>query len=170
MALWSTIPLTRFLVQYQLARLLSAETGAIALAFTIAAPARTTVVCRDGSNEHPICLEGFMALISCPDCNHKISDSAASCPNCGRIMLAYNDLNFPSYHVATVALVIAVLAPAIPATAPWWLKIAASGSLALIMATITWIWPAIAERVRLRKLLRQSGSKGTKYSPRKDVA
>jgi hypothetical protein len=41
-----------------------------------------------------------MALINCPDCNHMVSDNAASCPSCGRVMLAYNDLNFPGYHVA----------------------------------------------------------------------
>jgi hypothetical protein len=110
-----------------------------------------------------------MALINCPDCNHKVSDNAAACPSCGRVMLAYNDLNFPGYHVATVALVIAILAPAIPATAPWWLKIAATAILALVMAAITWILPAIIERLGLRKALRRNGSKAAKYSPRKDV-
>lgn len=27
-----------------------------------------------------------MALITCPDCNKEISDSAENCPNCGRPM------------------------------------------------------------------------------------
>lgn len=110
-----------------------------------------------------------MALINCPDCTHKVSDNAGACPGCGRVMLAYNDLNFPSYHVATAALVIAILAPVIPASAPWWFKIAASVTLGLVMATLTWIWPAISERLRLRKLLKRNGSNGAKYSPRKDA-
>lgn len=25
-----------------------------------------------------------MALISCPDCKHQVSDQAPTCPNCGR--------------------------------------------------------------------------------------
>lgn len=26
-----------------------------------------------------------MALIKCPECNHDVSDSAETCPNCGNI-------------------------------------------------------------------------------------
>jgi RNA polymerase subunit RPABC4/transcription elongation factor Spt4 len=26
-----------------------------------------------------------MALVKCSDCNHKISDSAKTCPNCGHV-------------------------------------------------------------------------------------
>jgi uncharacterized protein (DUF983 family) len=111
-----------------------------------------------------------MALIDCPDCNHKVSDNAASCPSCGRIMLAYNDLNFPSYHVAAAALVFAILSITIPSNAPWWLKLSATLFLVLVLTLITWIMPAVSERRQLRKARRQSKPRDTKYKPRESSA
>jgi hypothetical protein len=107
-----------------------------------------------------------MALIDCPDCNHKVSDNAASCPNCGRIILAYNDLNFPAYHLAAVAVIVAVLSTAIPSSSPWWLKLSGTLFLTLMLSAITWIIPAISERRGLRKARKQRNLQDMKYKPK----
>jgi hypothetical protein len=106
-----------------------------------------------------------MALIDCPDCKHKVSDNAAACPGCGNVLQAYNDLNFPSYHLAAAALVVAILTPVLPTNAPWWLKIGFSVGVALFLVITTWILPSIAERLRLRRLQKRGKAKGLKYTP-----
>jgi hypothetical protein len=108
-----------------------------------------------------------MALLDCPDCNQKVSDNAASCPGCGNVLRAYNDLNFPSYHLAAVALVIATLTPALTSSAPWWLRIIMSAGLALFIVITTWIVPGITEHLGLRKLQRQGMKKSAKNAKTK---
>ena len=107
-----------------------------------------------------------MALINCPDCNHQVSDNAAACPTCGNILKAYNDLNFPGYHVAAVALVVAILAPVFPGSVPWWLKILMSAGLAFFIALLTWIVPGLSEHFELRRNLKKRGLHGERYASR----
>jgi MFS superfamily sulfate permease-like transporter len=110
-----------------------------------------------------------MALIDCPDCKKRVSDNAAACPHCGNILQAYNDLNFPGYHIAAVALVVAILTPALPNGTPWWLRIILSAGLALLIAAITWILPAISERLQLRKFQKRGKIKNEKYAPQSNL-
>ena len=37
-----------------------------------------------------------MSLINCPECNHEVSDQAATCPNCGYILKTEKTTNVTS--------------------------------------------------------------------------
>jgi len=102
-----------------------------------------------------------VALVICRDCGQKVSDSAASCPGCGAIRRAYNELNWPGFHVAAAAFVISVAAISLPASANFLTRITTIGLSGLLVAILCWVAPYIVES---RKLSKQDRMR-TKYTP-----
>jgi len=102
-----------------------------------------------------------MALVDCRDCGHKVSDSAASCPGCGAIRRAYNELNWPGFHMAAAAFVISVAAISLPASANLLTRLTTIGLTSLAIAIVGWCLPYVAETRKLRKQDKAS----TKYAP-----
>lgn len=109
-----------------------------------------------------------MALVSCRDCGHKVSDSAASCPGCGAVLRIYNDLAWPSFHIAGAAFVIAVATPFLSGTMTWWAKLLAIALLGLTAGISAWSIPALAEHRRLRKERSIKVPRPRKYVPSGD--
>jgi MFS superfamily sulfate permease-like transporter len=108
-----------------------------------------------------------VALINCPDCNHKISDSAAACPGCGAIRRAYNELNWPAFHIAAAALVIAVATPIMSSAMHLWEKLLTICVLAVVVTALAWGIPWLAEQRRLHREHTVTKSKKRKYAPSK---
>lgn len=102
-----------------------------------------------------------MALVDCRDCGHKVSDSAAACPGCGAIRRAYNDLNWPGFHMAAVAVVISLVATSLPASANLLTRLGTIGLTGLATAIVGWSIPYVAEARKLRK----QDKARTKYTP-----
>lgn len=107
-----------------------------------------------------------MALVDCRDCGHKVSDSAAACPCCGAIRKAYNELNWPAFHVSAVAVVISLVAAFLPPTTNLLTRLTTIGLAALTIAIVGWGIPYVAET---RRFNRQDKARA-KYKPslRKD--
>lgn len=103
-----------------------------------------------------------MALVDCRDCGHKVSNSAAACPSCGAIRRAYNELNWPGFHMAAAAFVISVAAISLPANANLLTRLTTIGLSGLVTSIFCWCVPYVVES---RKLKKRDKSK-TKYSPR----
>jgi len=104
-----------------------------------------------------------MSLIDCRDCGNKVSDSAAACPGCGAVLRVYNDLAWPSFHVAGAAFVIAVTFSFLPASAKWWSKLLTTGLSGLTVGIALWAIPALVEDRRLRKGLPARKPRSKRY-------
>jgi len=92
-----------------------------------------------------------MALVDCRDCGHKVSDSAAACPGCGAIRRAYNELNWPGFHMAAVAVVISLAAAFLPPTANLLTRLTTIALTSLSIAIVGWGIPYLAEHRKLKK-------------------
>jgi len=110
-----------------------------------------------------------MSLIDCHDCGNKVSDSAAACPGCGAALRMYNDLAWPSFHIAGAALVIAVTSTFIAASTPWWSKLLTTGLSGLTVGIALWAIPALVEDRRLRKGLPARKMRSRRYVPPRGV-
>lgn len=103
-----------------------------------------------------------MALVDCRDCGHKVSDSAAACPGCGAIRKAYNELNWPAFHMAGAALVISIVGSSLPASTSWWARLLTIVICSLLTTVIAWVIPHISEARRFKRM----DARQKKYSPR----
>lgn len=108
-----------------------------------------------------------MALIECSDCGHKVSDSAASCPGCGAIRKAYNELNWPAFHITAVSMLIALTVPYFPSTMPPLARLIGVVVLALVISILGWGIPAVAESRRLSREQKVTNQRPGKYSPKR---
>jgi len=102
-----------------------------------------------------------MALVDCRDCGQKVSDSAAACPGCGAIRKAYNELNWPAFHMAGAALVISVATATLPPSMGIWPRLATITVTGLLVTILAWVVPHIAENRRFKK----QDKARTKYTP-----
>lgn len=93
-----------------------------------------------------------MALVDCRDCGHKVSDSAAACPGCGAIRKAYNELNWPAFHLAGAALVISIVSGSLPASTPLWARLLTIVVCGVLITIFAWALPNRAENRRFKKL------------------
>lgn len=107
-----------------------------------------------------------MALIECPECSHKVSDSAASCPGCGAIRRAYNELNWPAFHVTAAGMIVVLTVPNFPSTMSPLARFAGTCILAIVLVTISWVAPAVAESRRLRREQKVTKQRPDRYSPK----
>lgn len=103
-----------------------------------------------------------MALVDCRDCGHKVSDSAAACPGCGSIRKAYNELNWPAFHMAGAALVISIVSASLPASTPLWARLFTIVISGLLVTIFAWGVPQVLEERRFKRL----SGKARKYTPR----
>jgi hypothetical protein len=98
-----------------------------------------------------------MALIECPACGHKVSDSAASCPGCGAIRGACNELNWPTFHITAVGMLFVLAVPNFSGTLSPPARIMGTSFLAIVLGVLGWDIPAVAESRRLRRERKAAG-------------